>query len=30
MADRVIQFKNGRVDKVELNPHPTLVEDIEW
>ena len=30
MADRVIQFKNGRVDKVELNPHPTPVEDIEW
>ena len=30
MADRVIQFKHGRVDKVELNPHPTLVEDIEW
>ena len=30
MADRVIKIKNGRVDKVELNPHPTLVEDIEW
>lgn len=30
MADRVIQFKNGGVDKIVLNPHPTPVEEIEW
>ena len=30
MADRVIHIKNGQVAKVELNEHPTPVEDIEW
>ena len=30
MADRVIHIKNGRVDRVERNPSPTPVEQIEW
>ena len=30
MADRVIQFKNGRVDKIIQNPQPVPVETIEW
>ena len=30
MADRVIHIKNGQVAKVELNEHPTPVENIEW
>lgn len=30
MADRVIHVKNGTVDAVERNPHPTPVEEIEW
>lgn len=30
MADRVIHIKNGRVDGIELNEHPTPVERIEW
>lgn len=30
MADKVIKVKNGRVDKMLLNEHPTPVEYIEW
>ena len=30
MADRVIHIKSGKVAKMELNPTPTPVEDIEW
>ena len=30
MADQVIHIKNGRVDRVEHNAHPTPVEEIEW
>ncbi|MBR5328588.1 MAG: ABC transporter ATP-binding protein, partial [Firmicutes bacterium] len=30
MADRVIHIKNGLVDAMELNTHPTPVEEIEW
>ncbi len=30
MADRLIQIKNGRVSKVEINEHPVSVDQIEW
>ena len=30
MADRVIRVKNGKVASMELNEHPTPVEEIEW
>ena len=30
MADRVIHIKNGQVDRMERNPAPTPVEQIEW
>ncbi len=30
MADRVIRIKNGKVASMELNDHPTPVEEIEW
>ncbi len=30
MADRVIRIKNGRVDRMSVNPSPTSVEEIEW
>lgn len=30
MADRVIRFKNGTAESVELNPNPTPIERIEW
>ena len=30
MADKVIHFKNGTVQKVEINEKPMKVEDIEW
>lgn len=30
MADRVIHIKNGKVSGMELNEHPTPVEQIEW
>ncbi len=30
MADRVIHIKSGRVAAMELNDHPTPVEEIEW
>ncbi len=30
MADRVIHLKNGKVNGVEINQNPMLIEDIEW
>ena len=30
MADRVIHIKNGTVSAMEMNEHPTSVEEIEW
>jgi putative ABC transport system ATP-binding protein len=30
MADRVIRIKNGRVSDMQMNDHPTPVEQIEW
>lgn len=30
MADKVIQFKNGGVEKVTLNKKPKPIEEIEW
>jgi len=30
MADRVIHIKNGKVSKMEQNPHPQNIDDIEW
>ena len=30
MADKVIHFKNGKAEKIELNDTPTPVENIEW
>ena len=30
MADKVIYFKNGTAEKIEINENPKKVEDIEW
>ncbi len=30
MADKIIQIKNGQIDKILLNNNPTPVEQIEW
>ena len=30
MADRIIRIKNGRAEKIEINPKPVPVETIEW
>jgi putative ABC transport system ATP-binding protein len=30
MADRVIEIKNGQVNRITLNDTPTPVEMIEW
>lgn len=30
MADKVIHIRNGRVDRIEINPDPKPVEEIEW
>ena len=30
MADKVIYFKNGKAEKIEINQNPTPVEQIEW
>ncbi len=30
MADKIIYFKNGKAEKVEINTNPTPVEQIEW
>lgn len=30
MADKVINFKNGKVERISVNLTPTPVEEIEW
>lgn len=30
MADRIIHVKSGQVEKMELNPNPMSIDDIEW
>lgn len=30
MADRVIHIRNGKADKIENNPKPISIEEIEW
>ena len=30
MADKVIYFKNGTAEKIEINENPKKIEDIEW
>lgn len=30
MADKIIRFKNGRAESIELNDNPVPVEEIEW
>ena len=30
MADKVIRFKNGSVEKVEINKNPKSIDLIEW
>ena len=30
MADKVIHFKNGLTEKIEINSNPVPVENIEW
>ncbi|MEA5014020.1 MAG: ABC transporter ATP-binding protein [Candidatus Limiplasma sp.] len=30
LADRVIRVRSGRIESVELNPHPATVEELAW
>ncbi|MDE7083811.1 MAG: ABC transporter ATP-binding protein [Clostridia bacterium] len=30
MADKVIYIKSGRIEKIEVNPAPRPIEEIEW
>ena len=30
MADRVVHFKSGGVERIEVNEHPVPVDEIEW
>ena len=30
MADKVINFKNGKAEKVVINKKPISVDNIEW
>mgnify|MGYP004678165015 FL=1 len=30
MADKVIQFKNGKAESIKINENPISVEKIEW
>ncbi len=30
MADRLIHIKNGQVSQMEINEHPTSIDEIEW
>ena len=30
MADKVIHFKNGTAEKIEINQNPISIDDIEW
>ena len=30
MADKVIYIKSGKVEKIDVNPNPVPIEEIEW
>ena len=30
MADKVIHFKSGRVEEVQLNRRPKSIDELEW
>ena len=30
MADKVIHFKNGTAESVEINKNPVNIDEIEW
>ena len=30
MADKVIHFKNGTAEKIEINDNPISIDEIEW
>ena len=30
MADKIIQFKNGRAENININKEPKSIDDIEW
>ena len=30
MADKVIHFKNGMAEKIEINENPISIDNIEW
>ena len=30
MADKVIYIKSGKIEKIEINPNPLPIEEIEW
>ena len=30
MADKIIRFKNGTSESIEVNENPKPVEEIEW
>ena len=30
MADKIIKFKNGTAESIEINKNPIPVEQIEW
>ena len=30
MADKVIHFKNGTAEKVEMDENPISIDNIEW
>lgn len=30
MADKIIRFKNGTAESIEINNNPMPVEEIEW
>ena len=30
MADKVIHFKNGTSEKIEINENPISIDNIEW
>ena len=30
MADKIIHFKNGTAEKIEINENPKPIEEIEW
>lgn len=30
MADKVIRFKNGKAQEIQINENPTSIDEIEW